>query len=308
MRRVPLILLACVLPLAGCASLDESTDPGPEAPAPSPGPTDVTVDGAPPPAAATPLDPLGPAPGTPTPEAPPPAATVPVETPTPPVAAPPAAQPTPPAATPVPTPPPAATPTPTPSPPVATPTPTPPPPTPPTPEAWPREGSHVKYEVQKRQSFSGTEQGHRMYANLTWTFSGGDWRGECVGQTYSTDAEGVETVREERVTYSAASPPHWPLFNTRNPPAVGEEVTTWTARGCTLDQDTWPFRGAGTATVDGRTVETYRASANPDEPPYAFDTEWSKKTGLVLEWHLQRYMTQAPFSHEGRLVSTDAPL
>lgn len=158
----------------------------------------------------------------------------------------------------------------------------------------------MAFESNTTQSFSGTDQGWKSWANASWRYSNGDWRGTCVKHTRGTDVDGEEYDRTETFTYSASDPPHWPIFNTRDPPDVGEPVTTWTLRGCTIDEDEWPYRGL----ADGY----HSASSNPDEPPFDFRTKWSARSGLVTEWSLVRYMTQAPFSSVGRLTATDAPL
>lgn len=285
-----------LLLVAGCTSggPEESAEGG-EVPidgpvTTTPAPSPVVV--APPPTPT--LAPLDPGPATPAPVAtPPPAAVDPVPT-TPPPAAPP---------------PPVTTSPPPPAPPSPTPTPTPSPAAPP---KWPREGSFVSYYVETSQSFSGTPQGFRQYVNATWTYRGGDWHGVCAGNRHSTDSEGVVTITPVRATFEASNPPHWPLFDTRTPPAVGEDVATWWLRGCAIESDEWPYRGAdsATTTVNGAPtlVPTYRATSDPGELPYDVQTEWSTKTGLVVEWSLARVATQAPFSNSGRLTDTDAPL
>lgn len=217
------------------------------------------------------------------------------------------------------TPPPATTPPPpaaTPPPPTAT---TPPPtattpttPAQPPPAAWPREGSYVKYYVENRQSFSGSPQGWEKYANLTWTYTNGDWRGVCEGDNHATDHNGVTTVEHFRVEYTASDPPHWPLFNTRNVPAVGEEVEAWNTRACRIESETWTYMGTETheASVNGqvRTVPTHRAQSVESDMPFNYRTEWSTSTGLVLYWSHSRSPSQAPSSATGQLIDTDAPL
>lgn len=127
-----------------------------------------------------------------------------------------------------------------------------------------------------------------------------------------SDGDGVVEEQEVRATYTADSPPHWPPFNTRDPPAVGERVDTWYARGCTLDHDDFTYQGTGEGafTVDGtpRSVAYHEARSDESDVPYVYKTRWSQATGLVLEWSLIRPQTQAPYSTSGTLVSTDATL
>lgn len=312
-REIVLVGMLALALVAGCVRDDpeESADAGgddglgpvyadePAAPAPAPADDGVSdassriVESGDAPASDA-AGATAPAPG-PDPPAVPPAAPAPAPAPGPAPAAAPAAP------SPAPAPSPASSPTPTPS---ASP-PTPPPPPPPPPPAWPREGSYVSYSTRTSQSFAGSDQQWKTYANATWTYHDGDWRGECRSTTYDdSDGDGNITIVNETTTYSAATPPHWPLFDTRSPPAEGELVDTWYLRGCTIEKDEWYFRGADTH--EG--VATYLASSNPDEPPYDFKTEWSQESGLVLYWSKYRFMTSAPFSTVGELTSTDAPM
>lgn len=287
MRALLVASVAFAVALAGCTFAEESTpdDAGPDdtdaVPTPTPTPASPSPTPRPPTPATPSPSPASPPAPTPTPASPTPSPVAPSPSPTPVVSTPPVLPP-----------------------PTAPASPTPPAPAPaspsPSPQPWPREGSHVSYESNVSQSFSGSDQGWRSWANATWTYRSGDWTGVCVRHTVGTDAEGKPYERTETFTYRASSPPHWPILNTRSPPAVGEDVRTWTLRGCTIENSTWPYRGI----VGGY----HMASSNPDEPPYDFRTTWSTKSGLVVEWSLQRYMTQAPFSSVGRLTSTDAPL
>ena len=271
----------------GEAGDDAPTGPdvvlGPEVPGDAPA-AEPTPTATPTPAPATPLTPLEPV-ATPTPTAtPPPAATPPT------------------AATPAPTPPP--------------PTPTPPPPTPtppsPEPQAWPREGSYVKYAWRIGQYFAGSPQGWTHYGNITWTYAGGDWRAVCVMEAYDRNHDGTWNNHTIRREITAATPPHWPLMNTRSPPAPGEAVTTWYLRDCELSEQTLYYVGTETeaTTVNGQpaTVPTHLAEDDyPPEQPMSWSSEWSTKTGLVVDWGYSRG-GMAAHSNSGRLVDTDAPL
>lgn len=330
---IAISFLALALVASGCVTEDESVEAGEPGPGPvysdtpatpiAPAPSGPAGDGVsdassraldPPPADPTPA----PEPAlSPTPEPSPAPSPAPAPAPTPEPATAPAPAPTPtpepaPAPTPAPAPAPAPIPTPAPAPdPTPTPTPTPAPaPTPaPTPSpapSWPREGSHVSYTSRVSQSFSGSDQRWVTYANATWIYRNGDWTGECVATVHDdSDGDGTVEIREKRATYSASSPPHWPLFNTRSPPAVGERVTTWYMHECELaSDDEWYYRG--TSTEDG--APTHLASSEPGAPPYDFETEWSAKNGLVLSWSKYRFVTSAPYSTVGELTSTDAPM
>lgn len=291
MLRVALALLAVLLPMAGCVDAlleDEGTFPvdGDESvndelptnatPIVRPTPTTST----PPPTPTTMPTPASPPPAGPTPSTPPP-------------------------------PPPAST-----TPPSPTPTPPPPPPTPtptPTPTAWPRDGSFVTIAIEGRQSFSGTDQGWTQTARATWTYRDGDWHGACEGTRTSRDAEGQTTTTTFSHAFTASDPPHWPLFNTKTPPVLGEDVDTSFMSGCAIEQEAYTYRGPDTepATVSGapRVARTHVATSDEGDIPYDFRTEWSQTTGLVLTWSKVRgYGTQAPWSTSGRLVDTDAPL
>lgn len=298
MRAWPWIVAAVLL--AGCAFEEEpeSTedanvpvdDPTPTIPSPTSEPT-------------PPADGIGevtstviPPPAEPTPASPP--AAEPISTPEPAPAAAPTPAPAPePAPAPTPAPPPEPTPTPT---IVPTPTPTPPPPPPP-PPAWPREGSYVQYTTRWGQSFGGSDQFTEKYANLSWTFTNGDWRGTCIAEEHEDlDGDGVVEHHVSQVNYTSSSPPHWPLFNTRDVPAVGEDVVAWTARGCTLENETWTYQGI----QDGVHV----ATSTEEDVPFHFRTTWDTSTGLVREWHWSKAPSSAPSSNTGRLTATDAPM
>jgi hypothetical protein len=284
--RASLALLAALLPLAALAGCvgdvlpDESTeppasevddplvDPPPVTPTAEPTPTTPTDDGIV----------IGPAP---TPEAPASAAPTPESTP-PPVAPPPE-----------PTPPPA--------------DPTPPPPTPPAPDddpeepdpdVWPREGSTVTVRGTAGESFPSTFDNSSEWT-ATWTFEDGDWRGECEGSYEHDWDEGIseeDTSGTFRAEFTASDPPHWPLFNTRDVPDVGDEIEVWIMWDCDIRQETMIYSGIenGFHTAD----DTQEAEENYSD----FNTRWDPETGLVLDWSWSR-------SHSGSsgTVETDAP-
>lgn len=158
----------------------------------------------------------------------------------------------------------------------------------------------MTYTTRVGQSFAGSDQDYETYANLTWTYTNGDWRGECVAQRHDDmDGDNVYVVEERRVTYSSSNPPHWPLMNTRNPPAVGEEVNSWTSDACALEMETWTYAGLSNG--------VHRAESTDADRPYHFVTTWDADSGLVLTWHHSKEGSSAPRSNVGRLVATDAP-
>jgi hypothetical protein len=111
--------------------------------------------------------------------------------------------------------------------------------------------------------------------------------------------------------FTPAHPPHWPPFDTRTPPAAGQDVTVWHVRGCILTSETRTFAGSAQATVTtssgARAVDAYRAVGDPADMPFSFQTTWSARTGLVLDWDWAR-SGSAPHAFSGRITDTDAPL
>ena len=312
MRALLLVATLLMVPLAGCVDLGdgEEATTRPESTTPANATTNRTTTTTTPTPAAT-TTPVATTIVAPTPTQPPADPTTPPAPPTPSgpttPAAPPATPPPPTPAAPTPSSPPPATPTQTP------PTPSSPPPTPePEPAPWPREGSHVSYAFRVGQSFSGTEQGFEERGTIRWTYRGGDWSAVCEGVRRSTADDGTTSEEAFREEISSATPPHWPLMNTRSAPAEDERVQVWYTRGCDRDEDSYPFVGRDTAstTVNGapRTVSTFKARADESDIPYDYVTEWSTQTGLVVSWSLSRYMTAAPYSTSGELTDTDAPM
>lgn len=248
----------------------------PEAtPSPTPEPTAEPI----PPAEPTPdPSPVAPPPATPSePAAPPP--------PPPPVAEPPPASPPPPPPPPPATPPPSATP---------------PPPTP-EPAPWPREGSHVAYASRSGWSVPDGSAYGWTYTNTTWTYSDGDWHGACVYTTSTWDGDSWDhDAGTER--YSASSPPHWPLFNTRDPPPVGGQVEVWHLWDCRIDHATMVYSGVeATNYGPAHTADDERIA---EENYSDYNGYWDPDTGLVLEWQWARRAS----STNGHLTSTDAPI
>lgn len=309
--------MLALLPLAGCVDAvlddgsDESVGPdganeslnnttagndtgevivGEEPVAPTPGPGPVTTTPEATPTVTTPLTPIEVSPTPPAPTTTPPPTTEP--TPPPPTTT--------------------TTPTPTTQPPPTTTTQPAPTTTTPAPQAWPREGSFVKYTFREGQAFGGSDQRWTEYGNVTWTYRNGDWHGVCEMQRYDfSDGETWENTTHTR-EFTASSPPHWPPMNTRSPPPVGSEITVWYVQGCALDQETLIYRGTTTeaTTVNGQpyVASTHHAEDDwPPEQPMSWDTEWSAATGLVIYWGYSRG-GMAPHSDSGRLVDTDAPL
>src|SRR5581483_5816432 len=141
-------------------------------------------------------------------------------------------------------------------PPPPAPAPTPPPPAPrpstppapsPSPPSWPREGSFVSYTLHEGQSFAGSTQEWESFANVTWTYHDGDWRGVCDGERHDRSDGVTWSNTTLHASFTAAHPPHWPPFDTRAPPAPGEPVTVWYVRGCGLVNETRTFAGPAQA-------------------------------------------------------------
>src|SRR5581483_7370248 len=191
-----------------------------------------------------------------------------------------------------PTPTPAPGPAPSPTPPPPAPRPSTPPAPSPSPPSWPREGSFVSYTLHEGQSFAGSTQEWESFANVTWTYHDGDWRGVCDGERHDRSDGVTWSNTTLHASFTAAHPPHWPPFDTRAPPAPGEPVTVWYVRGCGLVNETRTFAGPAQATVPApggaRAVDAYRATGDPTDEPFSFQTEWSSTTGLVLSWSWAR--------------------
>lgn len=175
---------------------------------------------------------------------------------------------------------PSPTPTPSPATPAATaPTPTPtlaptpapsPAPTPatPAPRDWPVEASYVRLVVDAPDG--------RAYLN--WTYVDDDWVGTC------------ERAGQPVKTYHEDSPPHWPLFNTRNVPDIGEAVVVWWVEHCVILRAEAMYLGSSEG--------THYAEES------GFLTRWDVATGLVRFWqHADDDGTRV-----GQLYATDAPL
>lgn len=215
-----------------------------------------------------------------------------------------------PVVTPNPAPSPAA-PSPTPPPPATPPPPVTPPPARPAP--WPVEGSRVSYAA--TASRLGNDGGYEriVYANASWTYRDGDWTGTCTADVHERVAQAGWTHRTATRAYTAESPPHWPLFNTRSPPAAGGAVQAWYLEGCAIEHaDGMVYAGTDTEAVirDGQPVlvATHVAVAPETAGSQSFRTEWSSERGLVLAWDWTRWSGAMSSRFEGRLVQTDAPL
>jgi hypothetical protein len=128
-----------------------------------------------------------------------------------------------------------------------------------------------------------------VYANATWTYHDGDWTGSCSQQDDSW-WQSNDTWYNTTTTfaYSPQHPPHWPPFDTKSPPAVGQNLTTWFLSGCAIQSSTNMYNGTGTAstTVNGAptTVPTFTAVEYPTYAPYSFSSAWRQDSGLVLSW------------------------
>lgn len=246
------------------------------------------------------------------PEATTPEATTPQATPTPssPTPTPPPATSTPPPPAPTPTPPPPSS---TPPPPAPTPTPSPPTPTPsptPAPQAWPHEGSYVKYRIDSGGSAPDGSWSERTQATASWTYHNGDWTGSCEGthaEYWAFNDSWTNSTRH--ASYTAAHPPHWPPFDTKTPPAVGQPVVGWGLSGCAIEKKDYDldFTGSESEPVirngQAALVATYKAESPADSVPRSFVTEWMRESGLVAYWHWQYH-----YAHDfGDLIDTDAP-
>lgn len=215
----------------------------------------------------------------------------------------PAPEPAPATPTPPSTPPPAPTPAPTP-----TPSPTPAPTLPPAEPTWPREGSYVVVRGEGGESAPGTYQNNSEWS-ARWTYRDGDWHGACEGTYTLTWDEGMHEYGHEDTTgsfsrkLSAASPPHWPLFNTRDPPEAGERVTVWRMWDCNIYSSEMVYTGEFDSERAGR---AHRADHTQEaEENYAdFTSFWDTDTGLVLSW----YWAGRNSAVSGLLDETDAPI
>lgn len=136
-----------------------------------------------------------------------------------------------------------------------------------------------------------------------WVYRDDDWHGTCEGSWTTT----WEDDRVERGTFSArfeaSDPPHWPLFNTKTPPAKGGSVEAWYMWDCRIGSAQMLYDG----TVDHGewgTTHTAQDTQEAEENYSDFDTHWDPESGLVIDWKWAR-------SHSGtsgRVTSTDAPV
>jgi hypothetical protein len=204
-------------------------------------------------------------------------------------------------------PPPVSSPPPTAGPPPPSPSPAPPPTPAPSPApapAWPHEGSYVSYTD---ESHTGCPNGcyqQDVYANATWTYHDGDWSGTCDQQMHQW-WQGNDTWYNttQHFVYSAAKPPHWPLFDTTNPPAKGGNVTAWLLNGCRIESRGMVYNGTVVSKEYGQVNEatdTPEAEANYSD----FLSWWSPRTGLVDAWSWYALEATAMWGH---LTRTDAP-
>jgi hypothetical protein len=167
------------------------------------------------------------------------------------------------------------------------PSPTPPPtaPSPPPTPTWPREGSTVSYTIESGKGF--TDYGEDVYANATWRYHDGDWRGSCDAQVHQQfeDGNGAWTYNNStfHVDYTPANPPHWPLFDTTSPPAVGGDVLVWSMEGCTIVNETMVYNGTAT-TPEWGTTHTAHDTDIAEQNYSSFRTWWRTDTGLVDAW------------------------
>lgn len=142
-----------------------------------------------------------------------------------------------------------------------------------------------------------------VWANASWTYANGDWTGTCEGKRVARDGGGTWDNATLFRTFTAADPPHWPLFDTLALPDVGENVTVWNLYECGIGSMPLPYRGPATETWNGRTIPSYAAGFN-DGYARRVETEWSQTSGLVLWWDQATRFTSADL----RLTATDAPM
>lgn len=139
--------------------------------------------------------------------------------------------------------------------------------------------------------------------SATWTYRDGDWRGTCGGTWHhdwyddTPDRTGTFTR-----TFEASNPPHWPLFNTRSPPAPGSPMMVWVMRDCEIFSTEKVYTGT-------ETHPTWGLQHNADDTQEAedhysdFDAWWDPDTGLVHAWR----WAQLHGGSSGQVTSTDAP-
>ena len=166
----------------------------------------------------------------------------------------------------------------------------------------------MRYRVMVLEGSPDGSYNARTYANATWTFTNGDWRGTCDGTRYEQFRDQPETATPIHRDFVASSPPHWPIFNTQSPPAAGGEVEAWFLKGCFIQSLERRYVGTDTeaTTVNGapRTANTHAAEDWDDGSPDDFRTEWSRAEGLVVYWSWSQRHTFT----RGDLVDTNAPL
>jgi hypothetical protein len=153
----------------------------------------------------------------------------------------------------------------------------------------------VAYSTSYWQANPGSADAFQEYvwANATWTWHNGDWTGSCTAHAM-TETNGNWTNTTSQTQYTPAHPPHWPLFDTTHPPAVGGTIQAWTLERCSII--------SGNHTFQGRQGNAYLASDTYGNGN--FQTHWDPATGLVIDWKSQG----AASSSSGQLTKTDAPL
>jgi hypothetical protein len=167
----------------------------------------------------------------------------------------------------------------------------------------------VTYRIDSGSSVPDGSGFERVFANASWTFTQGDWHGTCDAHVISWYEfhEPQWNNSTYHVVYDAAHPPHWPLFDTTTPPAVGATVTGWYLQGCGIESNTYDFvfRGSDALSVPGHAgpLATYNATSPDDGVPRDHRTQWLQGSGLVvyalMQWHYSHAWTE--------LTGTDAP-
>lgn len=123
------------------------------------------------------------------------------------------------------------------------------------------------------------------FTNWTWTYTGGDWVGRCEGTHVHGPYDEPQARDPVSATFTAATPPHWPPMNTRDPPAVGSTITAWDLFRCEIQSRDAKYAGV----QDGWHTATDFDDGSPDD----YITAWDRETGLVHHWDQWRRYSHA---------------
>lgn len=153
-------------------------------------------------------------------------------------------------------------------------------------EAWPRQGSVVRYAVSFGEQAPGCCHQERTTLDVTFTYRSGAWSARCEGWTTLATGEGERRSRVMQKTSLA--------------PPVATDAPVPVLRGCGLS--TLPVGAAVPHEYEG--IAAWRAAYEPECRCQAGEATWASANGLVLAWSFAGRTT----AYEGRLVGTDAPL